>query len=99
MILPHLPWYRIYPRFTDIVWLTSIIIRHDAEFTIAAENVRTVVHEEEQREILRFEEMNDTEDNDSIDSIDSVVSDASFSAHPNSGLSRDFRTPSLRPKQ
>ena len=43
--------------------------------------------------------MNDTNDNNSIVSVDGVSSDASFSAHLNSGLSRVFRTPSLRPMQ
>ena len=54
---------------------------------------------EEHCDILRFEEMNDTDDNDYIDSIDGVALDASFSVHLNSVSSHVFCTPSLCPKQ
>ena len=55
---------------------------------------------ERQREVLQFEEMaiDDTEDDTERDD-DSVASDASFSTKLNSGSSRVFRTPCLRPTQ
>ena len=42
-ILPHPPWYRLYTRITDVVWLHhGIIIEHVAAFTRAAEHVRVL---------------------------------------------------------
>ena len=41
----------------------------------------------------------DNDDNNLIDSADTVATTTLFSAHPNRGASRVFRTAELRPKQ
>ena len=62
---------------------------------------RAVVAAEEQQEILRFEEVRGDNADDVVGGADddSVSSEASFSAHLDSGSTRIFCTPSLRPKQ
>jgi len=51
MKVPHPRWYRIYPRATDIIWLTAIIIRHAELFTYAAQKIREIEEDEAHREV------------------------------------------------
>ena len=88
MKVPHPPWYRTYPRATNIIWLTAIIIRHAELFTYAAQKIREIEAEEAQREVDR-----NGDDDASMGSDDSVASDVSFSVHLNSGSLRVFKMP------
>ncbi len=46
MKLPHPPWYWIYSRATDVLFLSAIIIRHAELFAYAARTVRAIEEEE-----------------------------------------------------
>ena len=98
---PHPPWYSIFARTASLVTLTAHILKHAAEYTEAARKTRQILRAEEQSELLRFEDVEDNgvDDDDSMCSEGSVATDASFSAHLNSGSSWVFKTPKLRPKQ
>ena len=68
--LPHPPWYRLYTRITDVVWLHGVIIEHAAAITRAAEHVRAIEEEEErQRDVLELEVVID----DDVDPYDDGV--------------------------
>ena len=68
-ILPHPPWYRLYTRITDVVWLHDVIIEHAAAITRAAEHVRAIEEEERQWDVLEFEVVID----DDVDPYDDGV--------------------------
>jgi len=78
-------------------------IQHALDIIESARAVRAILNKEQNQEVLRFEEVHGgarADDNDgSLDEDCSFDSSASFSDHLNSGSSRVFRTPLLRPKQ
>ena len=79
-----------------------MILCHTDAFTAAARQVHKVVRAEQQREVLRFEAIDvdvNVEDESSVASAGLIDTTALFADHLNSGLSRVFRTPTLRPKQ
>ena len=98
---PHPPWYRIYPFHTSIPFLTAITLRFAYGLRIAASEARAIEAQNDAQELLRFEEVvaDRGGDDDSMADDDSVATDASLAAHLDSGSSRVFRTPSLRPNQ
>ena len=78
MAFPHIiPWYSLYSSAVDAVWLTAVILRHAAAFAAASADVASVLRDEEQRELLRFEAVVVDDDDDSVSS-DSTVN---LSAH------------------
>ena len=99
--LPHPPWYRLYPRATSIPFLTAITLRFAAGIRVAAREARAIAEQQEQRELLRFEELIDESIDEELhsDDDDSIASDASTDAHLDRGSSLVFRTPTLRPNQ
>ena len=68
-ILPHPPWYRIYTRITDVVFLCGIIIEHASAFTRAAEHVQALEEEERQWDVLEFELIIDDDDDPYDDGV------------------------------
>ena len=97
---PHPAWYKRYNIGFSIIRLTAIVLRHAEDLAVAARQVCAMEEAERQREVLQFEEMaiDNTEDDTETDD-DSVASDVSFSEKLNSGSSRVFGTPCLRPTQ
>ena len=50
---PHIiPWYALYSRVVDAVWLRALILRHAEEVTAIALHLRAVEEAEAQREVL-----------------------------------------------
>ena len=100
-VIPHPPWYGLYPSFTSIPFLTAITVRYAEGVRIAAAELHDIADQQLPVELLRFEEVNPVAvDDDSIDDDDdSVASEASFTAHLTSAASRVFLTPSFRLNQ
>ena len=63
--LPPPPWYRIYPRFASILFLTAVTLRLAAGVRIAAREVRATESQQEKQELIKFEEVHPVEEVDS----------------------------------
>ena len=79
---PHPAWYKRYPFGFSVIRLTAIILQHAEDITVVAQQVHDMEEAERQREVLRFEEMlesNNSADNSMAQDEDSVAFDATFS--------------------
>ena len=84
MAFSHIiPWYGIYSRAVDAVWLTTVVLRHAAVFADLAEQSLALKEAENQREVLQFEACNGngSDDDSSVHSEGTVDSSASITAH------------------
>jgi len=90
---------------TNVTQLTATTIRYAIEYGEMALTQRAAIEEQQQHEVLRFEEVDTDTDagapdvHDDLSDDSSVNSSDSFTKHLGRGAGRVFNTRSIRPKQ
>ena len=98
--LPHPPWHRNNCRYINIAFLTRIIIHYASSLYVAAQLALARKKQEEQQQVMCFQDTSDSQyDSSSISSASGIDDNAPCASQLNNASSRVCTTDKLRLKQ